>query len=267
MASLARLLPHWRRCYMLCAVARSGSNLLADGLVQVRRAGRPGQYFLPQNEERTKLDHGIALNASFAGYIRALVSAASSANGVFGFKIMGWYLEKFLGRVRETGAFGDPGTRDIEMLRRAFPRLQFVQISRRNRVRQAISKARALQTGVWKIQDGASPKAEPQFDPRLIARCINDIAREEKTWAGFFERSGVTPFRVEYEQLCDDYDGTLRGVLDFLRVKLPRRIKISSPVTISQSDATSREWEQQFLALNTAPRQQARPQPLTTAHV
>lgn len=252
---------------MLCAVARSGSNLLADGLVQVRRAGRPGQYFLPQNEERTKLDHGIGADASFAAYVRALVSAASSANGVFGFKVMGWYLEKFLTRLRETGAFGDATTRDIEMLRRAFPRLRFVQIFRRNKVRQAISKARALQTGVWKIQDGATPKAEAQFDAQLIARCMNDIAREEKIWAGFFERSGVTPFWVEYEQLSCDYDGTIRGVLDFLGVKLPRRIKISSPVTISQTDTTSWQWEQQFLALNAPASPPARQQPLKTAHV
>ena len=263
MASVARLLPHWRRCYMLCAVARSGSNLLADGLVQVRRAGRPGQYFLPQNEERTRVDHGIDRQASFAVYVRGLVALAASANGVFGFKIMGWYLERFLARVRETGAFADAGTTDVEMLRRAFPRLQFVQITRRNKVRQAISKARALQTGLWKIQDGKTPQAEAQFDPKLIARCLADIAREEKTWTGFFERNGVTPFRVEYEQLCQDYEGAIRGVLDFLKVKLPRRIRISSPVTISQTDATSREWEERFVSLK-APAAQPT---LTTAHV
>jgi len=266
MASLARLLPHWRRCYMLCAVARSGSNLLADGLVQVRRAGRPGQYFLPQNEARTALDHGIDLRTNFAAYIRTLISAAASANGVFGFKIMGWYFEKFLARLRETGAFADAATLDLEMLRRAFPRLQFIQILRRNKVRQAISKARALQTGLWKIQDGNAPKAEPNFYPKLIARCINDIRREEKIWADFFERTGVPPFHVDYEQLCHDYESTMRDVLEFLKVKLPRRITISSPVTIRQSDATSREWEERFLALNApAPQQQQRV--LATAHV
>ena len=266
MASLARLLPHWRRCYMLCAVARSGSNLLADGLVKVRRAGRPGQYFLPQNEKRTAVDHGIDPNASFATYIRGVVSELASANGVFGFKVMAWYLDKFLARMRETGAFGDANTGELEMLRHAFPRLQFIQILRHNKVRQAISKARALQTGLWKIQHGKRPLAEAQFDPQLIARCMNDVRREENIWASFFERTGVTAFRVEYEELCRDYEGTIRAVLDFLKVKLPRRIRISSPVTISQADATSREWEERFLALN-APAQQLQPQLLTTAHV
>jgi LPS sulfotransferase NodH len=251
---------------MLCAVARSGSNLLADGLVQVRRAGRPGQYFLPQNEERTALDHGINPNAGFASYIRAIVPAAASANGIFGFKMMGWYLETFLARVRETGGFSDGATPDLEMLRRAFPRLEFIQIVRRNKVRQAISKARALQTGLWKIQDGKAAKADAHFDPQLIARCLSDIRGEENTWTNFFGRTGVTPFQVEYEELCRDYETTIRSVLDFLKVKLPRRIKISSPVTISQTDATSRQWEERFRALTVSAAQQKQ-QVRMTAHV
>lgn len=250
MGSFVRLLPHRRRCYMLCAVARSGSNLLADGLVQVRRGGRPGQYFLPQNEARTAHDHGIDPKANFVAYIRAIVSAAATANGVFGFKIMGWYLEKFLARIRETGAFGDAATPDLEMLRHAFPRLQFLQILRRNKMRQAISKARALQTGLWKIQEGKGPMAEPQFDPQLIARCLEDIRREENIWAQFFKRIGVEPFRVEYEELCRDYERLIRVVLDFLQVRLPRRIKITAPITIRQTDALSDQWEERYLALH-----------------
>ena len=250
MGSLVRLLPHRRRCYVLCAVARSGSNLLADGLVQVRRAGRLGQYFLPQNEERTARDHGIDPKANFAAYIRGIVSAAATANGVFGFKIMAWYLEKFLTRVRETGAFSDAATPDLEMLRRAFPRLQFVQILRRNKMRQAISKARALQTGLWKIQEDKRPVAEPQFDPQLIARCLEDVRREENIWAQFFKRIGIEPFRVEYEELCRDYEGSIRAVLVFLQVRLPRRIKITAPITVKQTDELSDQWEERYLALH-----------------
>jgi LPS sulfotransferase NodH len=234
---------------MLCAVARSGSNLLGDGLVQVRRAGRPGQYFLPQNEARTAHDHGIDPKANFAGYIRGVVSAVATANGVFGFKIMGWYLEKFLARIRETGAFGDAATSDLDMLRRTFPCLQFVEILRQNKMRQAISKARALQTGLWKIQEGKKPVAEPQFDPTLIARCLEDVRREENIWVQFFKRIGIEPFRVGYEDLCRDYEGSIRAVLDFLQVRLPRRIKITAPITIKQTDELSDQWEERYLAL------------------
>jgi len=249
MGSFVRLLPHQRRCYMLCAVARSGSNLLADLLVQMRRAGRPGQYFLPQNEARTARDHGIDSKATFATYIRGVVSAASTANGVFGFKIMGWYLENFLARVRETGAFGDSTTLDLEMLRLACARLQVVQIVRQNKIRQAISKARALQTGLWKVQEGKRPLAEAHFDPQLIARCLERTRRVESIWAEFFERVQVEPFGIYYEDLCRNYKGTIRSVLDFLKIRLPRRIKITAPITIKQTDELSDQWEERYLAL------------------
>ena len=29
----------------------------------------------------------------------------------------------------------------------------------------------------------------------------------------FFQRIGIQPFRVEYEKLCQDYEGTIRSVL------------------------------------------------------
>jgi LPS sulfotransferase NodH len=135
------------------------------------------------------------------------------------------------------------------MLRRAFLRLQFVQILRQNKMRQAISKARALQTGLWKIQGGKRPMAEPQFDPPLIARCLEDVRREENIWTQFFKRIGIEPFRVEYEDLCRDYEGFIRAVLDFLQVRLPRRIKITAPITIKQTDDLSDQWEESYLAL------------------
>src|SRR4029079_18871569 len=97
----------------------------------------------------------------FASYVRGIIPATATSNEVFGFKLMGWYLQEFLGRLRETGEVGGgaPG-QDLEMLRNVFPGLQFVQIVRRNKVRQAISKARAAQTGLWKIQEGNSALGE-----------------------------------------------------------------------------------------------------------
>jgi hypothetical protein len=53
---------------------------------------------------------------------------------------------------------------------------------------------------------------------------------------------------VEYEGLCQNYEVTIRGVLDFLEIVLPRRIKINEPATIRQSDARSAQWEQWYLA-------------------
>ena len=245
-------LRHPRRCYVVCAIPRSGSNLLTDGLHATRQAGRPKQFFLEKFEADYGAKHGLDPAKDYAGYVRGIISAKTTSNEVFGFKLMSWYLEDFLSRLRATRAFGDAGTGDLKLLRNAFPRLQFVHVVRRHKLRQALSTARALQTGLWKVQKGKTIQREPRFDAELIEQCLKEGQRQEKAWECFFQRIGVNPFRVEYEKLCQDYEGTIRAVLDFLRISLPHRTRIAAPVTVRQADDISRAWEERFVAERSA---------------
>ncbi len=247
MGGLFHKLRHPRRCYVVCTIPRSGSNLLTDGLRATRQAGVPKQFFLPKSEGRYGAELGLDPNADYSGYVRAIVNTKTTRNEVFGFKLMSWYLDDFLNRLRNTRAVGNAATNDLTMLRNAFPRLRFVHIVRRHKLRQALSTARALQTGLWKVQDGKTALREPQFDPELIEQSLREAERQENIWYTFFQRIGITPFQVEYEELCQDYERTIRGVLDFLKISLPRGAQIGPPVTIRQSDEISRVWEERFL--------------------
>jgi len=191
--------------------------------------------------------HNLDPSADFAAYVREIAAATATSNEVFGFKLMSWYLDDFLARLRESHTFGGAETTDLELLRNAFPRLQFVHIVRRHKLQQALSKARATQTELWKVQQGKKAIREPQFDAELIEQCLEDGARQEKAWECFFQRIGIDPFRVDYEKLCQDYEATIRAVFDFLQISLPRRARVA-PVTIRQADDISRAWEERFLA-------------------
>jgi LPS sulfotransferase NodH len=248
MGGLFHKLRHPRRCYVVCTIPRSGSNLLTDGLRATRRAGVPKQFFLPKFEARYAAEHGLDPVADYSGYVRGIVRAKTTHNEVFGFKLMSWYLDDFLTRLRDTRAFGDGAMDDLTLLRNAFPRLRFVHILRRHKLRQALSTARALQTGLWKVQKGKSTVREPQFDAELIEQSLKEADRQEKVWHNFFQRIGVEPFQVEYEKLCQDYEATIHGVLDYLQISLPRGSGIGPPVTIRQADEISRIWEERFLA-------------------
>jgi LPS sulfotransferase NodH len=221
---------------------------LSDGLRDTGRAGRPNQFFLPSSESQFRAAHHFAADVTFADYVRGIVEKSATSNEVFGFKLMGWYLNDFLERLRQTGAFCGAEKSDLEMLRNAFLRLRFIQITRREKLRQAISKARAFQTGLWKVQEGKAAAAGPQFDRPLITQCLKEAEEEENTWSAFFARIGLEPFRVEYEELCQNHAAVIGAVLDFLEIKLPRRIRIGQPATIRQSDALSDEWERQYRA-------------------
>ena len=247
MGGLFHNLRHPRRCYVVCAIPRSGSNLLTDGLHATRRAGRPKQFFLRKSEPEYAAAHKLDLSPGFAAYVRDIVRLTTTSNEVFGFKLMSWYLDEFLGRLRDTGEFGGPEASDLELLRNAFPRLLFVHVARRHKLRQALSKARATQTDLWKVQEGKNVRQQPRFDANLIEQCLRDGEKQEQAWENFFQRTGVEPFRVEYESLCENYEGTIRAVLDFLQISLRRGRRIGPPVTVRQSDDLSREWEERFL--------------------
>jgi LPS sulfotransferase NodH len=248
MGGLFHKLRHPRRCYVVCTIPRSGSNLLTDGLRDTRRAGMPKQFFLPKAESRYAAELGIDPVADYAAYARAIVNTKTTRNEVFGFKLMSWYLEDFLGRLREAHVFGNSKTSDLELLCSAFPRLRFVRIVRRHKLRQALSTARALQTGLWKVQEGKNVLREPEFDPDLIEQSLHEAERQDKLWDDFFRRIGIKPFEVEYERLCQDYETTIRAVLNFLRIKLPASARVGPPVTTRQADEISRMWEERFLA-------------------
>ena len=253
MGGLFHKLRHPRRCYVVCAIPRSGSNLLTDGLHATRRAGRPKQFFMHKSESDFAATHNLDLSAGFATYVRDIIAATVTSNEVFGFKLMSWYLDDFLTRLRGTGAFGDAGTTDLDLLRNAFPRLKFVHVFRRHKLRQALSKARAHQTGHWKVQEGKTIQRKPQFDAKLIEQCLRESEEQEKLWGRFFQQIGIDPLRVEYENLCEDYEATIRRVLDFLQISLPRRARIGPPATVRQADDISRAWEKRFLAERSAP--------------
>jgi LPS sulfotransferase NodH len=247
MGGLLHKLRHPRRCYVVCTIPRSGSNLLTDGLRDTRRAGVPKQFFLPKAESRYAAELGLDSAAGYAGYVRAIVNTKITRNEVFGFKLMSWYLDDFLARLRQAYGFGNSTARDLELLCSAFPRLRFVRAVRRHKLRQALSTARALQTGLWKVQEGKSILREPEFDPDLIEQSLHEAERQDKLWDDFFQRIGIKPFEVEYEKLCRDYERTIRSVLNFLRIKLPAGARVGPPVTTRQADEISRKWEERFL--------------------
>src|SRR5437868_11282552 len=154
MGGLFHKLRHPRRCYVVCTIPRSGSNLLTDGLRATRQAGMPKQFFLPKSEGRYGAELGLDPNVDYPGYVVGIVDTKTTRNEVFGFKLMSWYLDDFLTRLRDSHAFGDAATDDLSMLRNAFTRLRFLHIVRCHKLRKALSTARALQPGPRRVQEG-----------------------------------------------------------------------------------------------------------------
>ena len=111
MFGLLQQLFHPTQCYALCAVARSGAHLLSGALQATHLAGRPLQYFHHRLAQKYAARYGLDATRNLAPYLRGLMTSASTANGVFGFRIESWDVERLVSRLRESGEFESDLTR------------------------------------------------------------------------------------------------------------------------------------------------------------
>jgi trehalose 2-sulfotransferase len=262
--------PH--RAYLVCATPRSGSTLLCEGLAGTGVAGRPDEYFeqlahtgLPRrpreyfdgldDPEVVRLlpsDDRVERSPQWSrdDYARHLTSAlrtGTTDNGVFAAKLMWGYLSDFLRLMRGIPRFAGVDD-DAALLDAAFPELRYVFVSRSDKVRQAVSLWRALQTQEWRQEDGragADPEVAYSFD--AIDHLLDGLRRDEDAWRGWFHRTGLRPLALTYEEVAGDLEGSVRRVLDHLGLTLPAGRRVDPGPMRRQSDELSESWVRAYL--------------------
>jgi trehalose 2-sulfotransferase len=209
--------------YMICSQQRSGSSLLAHMLANTLLAGVPHEYLRQDLIARLKAQWEIE---TYGEYLRELVARKTSPNGVFGVKVQ-W--NQF--------ALAVDGRNPTEL----FPNLSFIHLRREDRVRQAVSWVKAQQTGRW-LAVGGRDVGSPEFDRARIDKMIGRIERGEAAWERTFERHGITPYRLTYEEVAADPADKTREVLEFVGIDLPPDVRVEPPVLKRQADELSEEW-------------------------
>ncbi|MGV3532545.1 MAG: Stf0 family sulfotransferase, partial [Chthoniobacteraceae bacterium] len=237
-----------RRSYLVCSTPRSGSNLLCEALKNTKLAGRPHQYFWVPKMDKWGEKYGLAPDEDFAGYVRGIVEKSATSNGIFGLKSMWDFLLAFEQRLRATPEYANfPGPLH-ELLAAVFPDLRYVHITRRDKVQQAVSLVRAIQSDLWtsQQQDARPPKDELRFDPDAIRAMLRDLEEAEAGWESLFTAAGVQPHRVTYEDLANAYEETAIGVLNYLEIPLPAKVPFGERKLQKQGDGLNEEWAASF---------------------
>lgn len=267
------------RSYLVCATPRSGSTLLCETLEATGIAGRPREYFealketgvprrpreyfwgLRSPEVLRLLPHDAQLDRDservqtwnrddYRRHLDAALREGTTPNGIFGAKMMWGYFDDFLELARGIPRFGGMG--DGSLLNAAFPELRYVFVSRSDKVRQAVSLWRALQTWVWRKAEG-KPDDAPLPDQRAvysfdaIDHLLEQLRRHEDAWRGFFFRIGQRPLSVLYEEVAGDLDATVDRVLEALDLERPASAEPTRQSMSRQSDDLSESWVQNYL--------------------
>ncbi len=234
------------KSYILCFIARSGSNLLCELLRATKVAGRPHQYFWVDREQKWADKYGLSL-ADYRAFVTGIMEKSAFKNGVFGMKASYFILDAFVERARPM--FNPQGGSKAEVLERIFPNLSYLWITRADKVRQAISFARAEQSQVWTSKQSPGGVADNlKFDYDHIARSRTRLVDQEKLNEDFFTQNGIVPFRITYEELVKAPEESTKRVLDFLKIKDPiAKDAFAARKLEKQGDALNDEWYSRFL--------------------
>lgn len=248
--------------YLVCANQRSGTHVLCDALTDTGVAGTPEEYFLAVDESVPSAwsaawekgpygrKHGAADRESYLDLVYRL---GSTPNGVFGAKMMWNNVKWAVAKFHQMPRFAVL-TR-AEVFHEAFPGLRVINVTRRDRVRQAVSWARIAKGGPYVVRaDRPAPPVaeEPEYDFALIHALEGLIVEGERGWRELFAELGLAPFDVVYEDLVstDGYERTIRGVLDHLEVEIPADVALA-PRTMKQSDEINEDWVARYTAERT----------------
>ncbi len=118
---------------------------------------------------------------------------------------------------------------------------KIILLDRTDKIGQAISLVRAMQTGAW--FSGDEPRDLARFDAAQIEWAIHRNNQEMSAWERMLDRSGIIPFRVNYEQILDDRDSVIAGICLYLGAQLQGNARVVLPVELErQSNSQSEKW-------------------------
>ncbi len=246
--------------YIICTNQRTGSSVLCEALRNSSVLGAPREHFLfwywqTHNLERLQEAYMQPWLLPNDAYLQRVFEKGTTANGVFGVKLMWEQFEAVTDNLRSFPQFRNAPAPMI--LSALFPNLHYIFLTRADKVRQAVSFAKALQTGKFHIQHSLLPD-----QPKSIGKgntrkklCYNfyqvfhiyqSLIKKEAAWERYFAKAGIKPYRIVYEQFEDALDKAVQDIANYLNSPLPPNKPVQKLTLKKQSDATSEEWVQRF---------------------
>ncbi len=236
--------PFPKTSYLVLYSARSGSNLLCKYLAKAG-IGNPVEAFNPNTSNRNRLDWGIDYKNP-AEYIKTAI-IKQSVNNVMGMKLCIPHFRLFIRTAKSL--FTDVDLTDQEIVEVFFPETKYIRIQRKDKVKQAISLAKAMQNGNWLVKEDAPPNYRDYiipavYDREYIEYCFDKMLMEDVAWNHYLDTKKLPFILVWYEELVSQPEKKINEVYNFLNITGK---EIGKAPLRKQSDSKSQDWETRFI--------------------
>lgn len=238
------------KSYRIWFSQRNGSTLLCKGLEHTEIAGIPGEYLNPSSQGSLCHKYGVK---TYDELKQAIWDLGTTSNDVFGIKhsLHSTYSAHVFGEIRSLRGLA-PATDPIreDSLDDLFPNCKHIFLTRRNKVRQAVSWWKAINDNVWHLDKHDAQEIAPDFythhyDFAALEHLFKEAALRECAMQEYFSKHDIDPMTLVYEDLVNDFAGTIRKVLDFLELEYDGPIVVRMHYT-KTSNEHSEKWVQRF---------------------
>lgn len=243
------------RSYIICGTPRSGSTLLC-GMLANAGCGRADSYFGRPWIADFARDLGVAFDGDIDApdfnrrYLEAVLAEGRAGSDIFGLRVMFDTVDDLSTRLdRLFPGFEQPPQR----FEHAFGRPLYIHLSRRDKVAQAVSFHKAMNTGLWhRAADGSelerwAPHKDAAYDANAIGSLVAEFSAADASWHSWFAAYGIEPLALEYEEFSADPRLGLRAVL----TALGRDVELAhdgAVPTARLADEESARWVARFRA-------------------
>lgn len=238
-------------CYAIWFSQRNGSTLLCKALESTNVLGKPAELFSLKPGETLLAKHNAIDYQDLQEKIYAL---GSTANGVFGVKLNAPKKEND-SLINELKSFpivsAEPTINThFAVWEKIFPKCKHIFLTRRNKVRQAVSWWKAIMTNEWHRKAGEEPQERaPQLAEKYNFDAIRHLLieasiRESKIQA-FLSEGNRSALTIVYEDFIADYKGTVERIAAYVGEEVDKDT-IALPYFSKLADELSDEWTERF---------------------
>jgi LPS sulfotransferase NodH len=175
--------------------------------------------------------------------LEVVVRHATTPNGVFGTKVMWGYMADLQERLAELPELTPLG--EAERLGAVLGDVRYIHVSREDRVAQAVSMWRAVQTRAWRADDDDA--CDPVYSFAGIDHLARQLEAHERAWCAWFAEHGVQPLGLRYGEIAGDPRAALGRTLAHVGVEGAPAAAGDLPLR-RQAGAQSREWAARYAA-------------------
>ena len=233
--------------YTIWFSQRTGSTLLCKALAETGIAGKPNEWLQPPEGQSLFDYYGVDTPAKLQ---ERLWELGSTLNGVFGLKFGMYepYFSEILNVFRQFPGCPQEDYPRPAVWNHAFPNGRHIFMTRRNKVRLAVSWWKAIKTQEWHRQTGTPAQATDLQDAYLFDAINHLYIESSMREAGiqeFFSGAGIVPLTIIYEDFIQEYEGTIKRVLTWLGLDVAS-VNIALPHFEQLADHISETWVQRF---------------------